>query len=307
MLRTAGDYRKYLDPQTLATVRGLDLRARLLVQGFLSGMHRSSRHGFSVEFAEHRKYCQGDDLRFLDWKVYGRTDKHYIKEHEQETNLRLLIAVDCSESMGYRSRWAALSKREYSTTVAAAIAYMALHQSDSVSVATFDTALRRITRPSNNPGHWKIVVEELEQAAGNGHTAFRSVLDALAEALAERHLVVLLSDCLGSATEILTGLKHLCHRRHEPIVIQVLDHAELTFPFERPVQFQGLEALGDVVADPRVIRERYLEHVGAFLRALRRGCHEQRVDHAVLNTSESLNAALSTYLAHRAARGRRWS
>src|SRR5215510_15081768 len=142
------NYRKYLDPAVLARIGVLDLRARRLVDGFIAGMHRSPSHGMSIEFAEHRKYSQGDDLRFLDWKVYGRTDKHYIKEYEQETNLKLLLAVDCSESMNYKSRSSIFSKREYATTVAAALAYLALHQADAVGLATFDTRLHRTGRAS---------------------------------------------------------------------------------------------------------------------------------------------------------------
>lgn len=307
MLRTAGEYRKYLDPRTLATVRGLDLRARLVVQGFMSGLHRSSLHGLSIEFAEHRKYCQGDDLRHLDWKVYGRTDKHYIREYEQDTNLRLMIAVDCSESMGYQSRDSAMSKRQYATTVAAALAYLALHQADAVAVATFDTLLRRTSRASTNPSQWKLVVEELESAAGNGRTSLGRVLDQLSESLRERHLVLLLSDFLAPAHELSVGLKHLRHCGHEAIVMQVLDHAELTFPFARPVRFMGLEGAGDLVTDPRRLREKYLERLGDFLGRIRHVCHGQETDYAVLDSSAPLSMALSTYLATRAARGRRWS
>jgi uncharacterized protein (DUF58 family) len=307
MLDTAKDYRKYLDPGVLAQVSGLGLRARLVVQGFIGGLHRSALHGYSIEFAEHRKYCQGDDLRFLDWKVFGRTDKHYIKEYEQETNLKLLVAVDCSESMNYQSTGSPLSKRQYAMTLAAALAYLALQQADAVAVATFDSALRHVSRASNNPAQWKLVVEELERSSANGRTSFRSVLDELAETLSGRHLVVLISDLLGPPAGIITGLKHLRHRRHEPIVLHVLDRAELTFPFTRPVRFRGLEGLGDLAAQPGTIRQRYLDELRAFLDALRRGCHAQQTDYAVLDTSAPLTAALSAYLSTRADRARRWS
>ncbi len=306
MAIAAQDYRRYLDPAVLARITGLDLRARLMVQGFISGLHRSPAHGFSVEFAEHRKYCQGDDLRFMDWKVFGRTDKHYIKEYEQESNLRLLLAVDCSESMTYKSVESPLSKREYAMSVAAALAYLAVQQSDAVGLAVFDTRLHYTGRPSNHPGRWKTVVTELAQTPSRGRTAFRAVLDELADTLHQRHLIILISDLLGPEEEILSGLKHLRHERHELVVFHVLDRAELTFPFSRPVQFMGLEDMEPLTAEPRVMRQHYLRQLHAFVDRLRGGCHEQQIDYEVFDTSASLGAALSSYLSARAASARRW-
>ena len=306
MVRITEDYRKYLDPVVLAKIRRLDLRARLLVQGFISGMHHSPLRGVSVEFAEYRKYCQGDDLRYLDWKVYGRTDKHYIKQYEQETNLELLIAVDCSESMNYKSDGSALSKREYATTAAAAIAYLALQQADAVARLTFDSEVRRMTRSSNNPSKWKLIVRELEGAERRGRSAFRPVFEEMAETLRRRNLVVILSDFLGDAKDILTGIKYLRHRGHEPIVLQILDHAELTFPFNQPTRFDGLEGFGPLLTEPRVMAQRYREEVETFIRTLRRGCHEQQADFEVLDTSAPLNIGLTTYLATRTKRSKHW-
>lgn len=304
MVRPSSDYRNYLDPAALARVRGLDLRARLVVQGFMSGMHHSPMRGIAVEFAEYRKYCQGDDLRTLDWKVFGRTDKHYIKQFEQETNLRLLLAVDCSESMGYRHANSPLSKREYATTAAAAIAYLALQQSDAVSLGIFDSKLRKLTRPSSHPGKWKLVVQELEMAGGAGKTALRAVFDEIAERLHERHLVIVLSDLFGDPEDVVRGVKHLRHRGHEPIILQVLDDAELTFPFDQPTEFDGLEGVGPVLTEPRLMRDRYLEEMKAFMRIMRRGCHSQEADYEVLNTSAKMSLVLSSYLAMRAKRSR---
>ncbi len=305
MVRSVENYRRYLDPAVLAEIRGLDLRARLLVQGFVSGMHHSSLRGVSVEFAEYRKYCQGDDLRYLDWKVYGRTDKHYVKQYEQETNLRLLLAVDCSESMSYRSADAPLSKRDYAATIATAIAYLALHQSDAVALAAFDSRVRVATRASNNPNTWKLVIQELEHSRAAGRSAFRLVLDELAESLRERHLIILLSDLLGDPEDILNGIRHLRHRRHEPIVFHVLDHAELTFPFTTPTRFEGLEGVAPILGDPQVIRDSYLSGVEAHVGRLRRGCRFQQADYALLDTSASPSRALSKFLATRARRTRR--
>lgn len=305
MIAQGEHLQKYLNPAVLAEIAGLDLRARLMVEGFVSGLHRSPLHGFSVEFAEYRKYAQGDDLRHLDWKVFGRTDKHYIKEYEQETNLRLLIAVDASESMNYKSSDSAWSKREFAITAAAGLSYLALQQADSVALATFDTRLRRHGRASNQSNQWKQIVAELEHRPGTGATAFRAVLDELAESLRERHLIIVLSDLLGEPNEIITGIKHLRHRRHEPIVLQILDHAELTFPFDGPVRFIGMEGVGPLATDPAALRERYLAEIHRHLDTIRRGCHAQQCDYQLLDTSAPLTTALSTYLANRAARVRR--
>jgi uncharacterized protein (DUF58 family) len=307
MFERQDDYRRYLDPAVLAQIGALDLRARLLVEGFISGMHRSPAHGFSVEFAEHREYTQGDDLRFLDWKVYGRTDKHYIKEYEQETNLRLLLAVDCSESMSYCSEESPMSKRDYATTIAAALSYLALQQADAVAVATFDEVVRRTSRASNNPAKWRGVVHELAQAPSSGKTSFRAVFNALAESLHQRHLIVILSDFFGPSGDITSGIQHLRHERHEPLVLQVLDHAELTFPFTRPLELVGLEATGRQVAEPRVVREHYLRAIEGFIGELRRACHEHRTDFEVLDTSAPVNTALAAYLSTRTARARRFA
>lgn len=306
MVRHKDDFRRYLDPVVLAKIRSLDLRARLLVQGFITGMHHSPLRGVSIEFAEYRKYCQGDDLRHLDWKAFGRTDKHYIKQYEQETNLNLLLAVDCSESMSYRSSSSALSKRDYATTVCAAMAYLALQQADAVALVTFDSKLRRTTRASNNPNKWKLVVQELESAQGTGKTAFRSIFDELAEMLSRRHLIIILSDLLGETTDVLNGIRYLRHRGHEPIVLHTLDRAELTFPFDQPVRFDGLEEMGPLLTEPRVMRERYLNELNEFIDTLRRGCHEQQADYELLDTSTPLNVALSAYLAMRSKRSKHW-
>ncbi len=306
MVRSSANYREYLDPTVLAKIPRLDLRARLLVQGFISGMHHSPLRGVSIEFAEYRKYCQGDDLKYVDWKVYGRTDKHYIKRYEQETNLQLLIAVDCSASMNYRSSAAAMSKRDYATTAAAAIAYLALQQSDAVALATFDDRLRKTTRASNNPNKWKLIVQELESEDRQGQTDLRPALDELAESLTRRHLVIILSDLLGDPKDTLNGIRHLRHRGHEPIVLHLLDPAELTFPFDRAVRFEGMEGTGTLLTDPRVMRRRYLHEINEFIQTLRRGCHRQQADYELLDTGTLLSAALTAYLATRSSRSRQW-
>lgn len=301
------DHRKYLDPKVLAKISGLQLRARLIVEGFVSGMHRSPYRGLSIEFADHRAYTQGDDLRHIDWKVFGRTDKYYVKQYEQETNLNLMLVVDCSESMGYRSSSAAMTKHEYATSAAAAIAYLALRQRDAVGLALFDDHLTHFVRPSNYAQHWKTLVDEMAGRTGPAKTSLGRVLHELGERLNRRKVIILISDLFDEADAILTGLKELRYRRHELIVWNLWDQAELTFPFKELTRFDGLEASGTLLTEPGALRARYLEVVEQFQNRLRKGCGQMHIDYAVFNTSSPLDAVLSGYLATRSARLRQRS
>jgi uncharacterized protein (DUF58 family) len=293
------DYRRYLDPRVLAKISGLELRARLLVEGHFSGMHRSPYCGASVEFADYRQYVQGDDLRHIDWKVYGRTDKYYIKQYEQETNLTCVFVVDCSESMRYRSDAAPMSKHEYATALAAALAYLALRQQDSVGLALFDQHVTEYIRPSNHPAHWKTLVHELDGATGPGKTSIRAVLDDVAERVARRTMIVLLSDLFDDAAEILHGLRHLRYRRNEALVLNVWDPAELTFPFAGPTRFEGLEEAGVLLTEPSLLRRRYLAETERFVAGLRRGCRDLQIDYEVFDTASPLDTSVSAFLATR--------
>ena len=301
------DYRKYLDPRVLAKISRLDLRARLVVEGFVAGMHRSPYRGLSVEFAEHRQYAQGDDLRHLDWKVLARSDKYYIKQYEEETNLSCVLAVDASESMDFASEAAAMSKYDYGIALAASLAWLALQQRDSVGVAVFDERIEAFSRPSNNPAGWKTLVEELSSSsparAGREPTTtrLRSVLDALAERLAKRSLIVLISDLFDEPDEILRGLQHLRYRKHELIVFALMDPAELEFPYTSATLFEGLERTGRLLTEPKRLRRRYLDEVAAHTEALRRRCRQMNIDFQVFDTSRPLDVALSAYLATRSA------
>ncbi|MGD2108181.1 MAG: DUF58 domain-containing protein [Phycisphaerae bacterium] len=308
------DYRRYLDPDVLAKISGLELRARLIVEGFFSGMHHSPTHGASVEFADHRAYAQGDDLRYIDWKLFGKTDKYYIKEFEQETNLDVMLVVDNSESMHYRGASGAkasdrvgMTKFEYATAVSAAISYLALQQQDSVGLSLFDERLTEFLKPSNSMLHWKTLVQELSGQAGRAKTSLERVLHELAERLGHRMLIMLISDLFDDCDEILRGLKHLRYRHHEIVVMNVWDAAELTFPFSGPMMFDGLESMGKLLVDPRSLRDRYLEEVERFRKRLRSGCGHMQIDYVVFNTTDALDIALSGYLATRSARLRQRS
>lgn len=305
-----GDYRKYLDPKVLAKISGLQLRARLIVEsafGGFAGIHHSPHRGLSVEFADHRVYSQGDDLRHIDWKVFGKTDKYYVKEYEQETDLGVVLVVDCSESMSFRSSDELLTKHEYSTAIAAAIAYLTLQQSDAVGVALFDERLTGFIRPSNNVQQWKTLVHELDGRTGPAKTSIGSVLSELGERLHRRVLIILISDLFDDPNSILTGLRLLRYQHHDVIVWNVWDPAELTLPFDELTFFDGMEASGRLLSDPRSLRARYIDEVAKFQNRLRAGCGHMLIDYTVFNTAGRLDAALSGYLATRSARLRRRS
>jgi uncharacterized protein (DUF58 family) len=301
---------KYLDPLALAKVRSLELQARLIVEGFLSGMHKSPYHGFSVEFAEHREYVAGDDLKHLDWKVYGRTGRFYLKQYEEETNLTLWLLVDASESMQYGSGPTGddgkpiIRKYDYACMAAAALAYLTLHQQDGVGLVTYDHSVRTFIRPSSQPSHLKQVVNLLNKGPGRERSALAPIFHDLAERITRRGIIVVLSDCFDELNDILAGLKHLRHKRHEVIVMQVLDRAELDFPFQEATLFRGLEQMPELLTDPRSLRDGYLEQVRTFIHDLQHGCLMQNIDYVQLHTDASLGIALSAYLAHRQARSR---
>lgn len=302
MPATTFSSRDYLDPQVLAGIGGLELRARMVVEGFFAGMHRSPHQGVSVEFADHRAYTQGDDLRHIDWKVYGRTDKYYVKRYRQESNLTLLLVVDCSESMAYRSPGAPWTKYDFASTAAGALAYLALRQQDSVGLALFDDQLREFVRPSNNVHYWVTLTAELQRRLGGGKTRTGAILHELADRLVHRTLIVVISDLLDDEEEIVRGLQHLRSHRHEPIIWNVLDHAELTFPLRDLTRFEGLESLGMVTADAGSLRDSYLREVAEFQARMRRACGRAQMDYNVFDTSQPLGAALASYLATRSTR-----
>ena len=292
-------YQKFLDPRTLASLHGLELRARTIVDGYVAGVHRSPYHGFSIEFAEHREYVSGDDLRYVDWKVFGKTDKFYLKQYEEETNLVSYLLLDTSESMRYRSDAAALSKLEYAQCAAAALAFLVLQQQDSIGLATFDRELRALVRASSSPSHLKQLLHVMQETVPERKTATGPIFHDLAERFKKRGVVIVFSDLFDDVASMLAGLKHFRHRRHEVIVFHVLDPAELDFPFKQMTMFQGLEGFADVLADPRALRQAYLQEFQAFTKAVRQGCRAQRIDYVEMRTDQPLDLVLNTYLARR--------
>jgi uncharacterized protein (DUF58 family) len=296
------DPHQYLDPLALAKVRGLELQARLVVEGYLSGMHKSPYHGFSVEFAQHREYVPGDDIKHVDWKVYGRTGRFFLKQYEEETNLVCWILLDISESMKYGS--GPVSKYDYACMAAASLAYLVQHQADSVGFVTFDNQVRKFLKPSSQPSQLKEMVHVMNQGGSREKTQMAPLFHDLAERINRRALVFVLSDMFDDVPALLMGFKHLRHKRHEVVLWHILDGAELTFPFQEATLFRGLEEYPDLLTDPRTLRKSYLEQIEQFVGELQHGCRNQNIDYVQLRTDAPLSVALSSYLAHRLTRSR---
>lgn len=298
------DYRKYLDPRTLARISSLDLRARLIVEGLMTGMHRSPYQGISVEFAQHRPYTPGDDIRHVDWKVLAKTDRIYLKQYLEETNLHLICIVDASESMAFGSvgdKGATWTKYDHATAIAASLSYMAIQQQDSVGLAIFDSDLKRFFKPSNSPGQWKIVTQELCVTPRLKKTNTGRILDQLAEKLNHRSLIVILSDFFDDLEGIKKGLRHLRYKKHEMMAFQILDPMEIEFPFEDVTLFKGLEGMGELLTEPQALREGYLDQLAQATEDLKKLCRGMHIDFTRMNTGESLDVSLSGFLATRAA------
>jgi uncharacterized protein (DUF58 family) len=294
------DPQRYLDPVALAKVRSLELQARLIVEGYLSGMHKSPYHGFSVEFAQHREYVPGDDIKHVDWKVYGRTGRFYLKQYEEETNLVCWLLLDVSESMRYGS--GPVSKYDYACMSGAAMAYLTLHQQDSIGFVTYDDQVRTFLRPSSQPSRLKEMVNLMNRGCGADKTSLEPIFHDLAERINRRSIIVVLSDLFDEPSEVLAGLKHLRYKRHEVVLFHVMDPAELEFPFQEATLFRGMEQMPELLTDPRGLRDGYLQQVSTYLTELKRGCRGQNIDYVQLRTDANLGVALSGYLAHRLAR-----
>ena len=297
-MATAARARQFLDPAVVARLGTLELKARTVVEGFLSGLHRSPFKGFSVEFAEYRQYMPGDDLSTIDWKVYARTDRHYVKKFEEETNLDCHILLDVSGSMNYGSR--GLTKHEYAQCLAASLGYLMNRQRDRVGLAAFDDAIRVMLPASARSGHLRSLLITLEQAKLGTLTNVSKPLHQLADTLNKRGMVVLISDLLDDPEQVVRGLKHFQFRGTEVVVFQVLDPDEIEFPFERTTRFEDLETADEVMAVPSMVREHYLKAIGALLERYKRELGSAGIDYHLLRTDQPLELALMAYLSTRA-------
>jgi len=289
-----------LDAQTLSRLQGVKLRARAVMEGVLSGLHKSPHQGQSVEFAEHKEYAPGDELRHLDWKAYGKFDKYYVKRYEHETNLRSVMVVDASASMGYQS--VALSKLDVAKTLAGALCYLLVRQQDAAGLAVMTEGHFRDIPPRASAGHLNVLLDALEGASPKGGTHLVSAADHLAEVLPRRSSVVVLSDFLDENQTALKRILALRQRKNDVAVFHVVDPAELTFPFEDPTLFLDMEGEGRIEVNPREIKESYLEEFGGFLAGVKSACAEADVDYELVRTDERLDDVLLRFLGKRGRR-----
>ncbi len=288
-----------LRPEELARISRLELRARQVVEGFVSGLHRSPGFGQSLEFLQHREYVPGDDIRRIDWKLWSRSDRYYLKQFEDDTNVRVTLLVDGSESMQFGT--GPLSKFEYARTVAAAISMLVLKQHDSVGVTVFDSAIRAQVPSSSRNTQLQAILAGLETQVAVGKTDIAAILKRTNETLSRRSIVILLSDLFCNREDLFRGLQALRQRRHDVLVLQILDDEELEFRYSGTLRFEGLENAGKLTCDPAALRAGYLKAINGFLDTVRRRCAGSNIDYQLIRTSENLDAALAHVLIRRLA------
>lgn len=289
---------RFLEPQALARVKNLSVVARGVVEGFITGLHSSPYKGFSVEFAEHREYSAGDDPRHLDYRMLARTDRLYIKQYEEETNMRVQILLDTSGSMGY-SYDGKLSKLDYGSYLTAMLSYLMTRQQDSVGLCTFDTEIRLDMPARSSPRHFSEMMHRLEAIKPSQETDVAETLHKLANRFKRRCLIVLISDLYDDPEEVMRALHHFRHRRHEVILFHVLDKAEIDFPFRDTIAFHDLETNERIQIDPAYVREAYVAQMEQFVENYRRTCAEANIDYVLTDTSVPYDFMLSKYIAKR--------
>lgn len=290
------DSKRYLRPEVTSRIRRLELKARRVVEGFLSGMHRSPYFGQSIEFLQHRQYTRGDEIRHIDWKVYARQDRLHIKQYEEETNLRLTLLVDRSASMAYGE--GELNKFDYSASVAACLGYLALRQKDATGLYTFDTAIRATVPAKSNQQQLARILSMLDSVGADGRTDLTSVAKQVAQGIPRRGLVLIISDLLG-VDNLMEGLRVLRQRGHDVALFHVLHDDEMDFQFNGATRFEGLETEEFLNCNPRALREGYLEALDEFLNSTRRACGRLSIEYMQVRTSEPLDAVLAKFLATR--------
>ncbi len=286
-----------LDPVAISRAESLGLNARFIVEGYMAGEHRSPYRGFAIEFAQHREYTQGDDVRHLDWKVLGRTDRYYIKQYEQETNYVANLLLDGSESMRYGS--GALTKFQYGKVIAACLAYLILHQRDATALGMFDTAVRDYAPRSDNLGTIHNLMARLAAFEPKEQTSIAAVLHEMARQIRRKGIVILISDFFDDEAKIMEGIQHLRFGGNEVVVFHLMDPWELEFPFTGQVEFEGLENIPKLQTRPAEIRKSYLREVEGFLARMRDGCERNNCHYTLVNTAQPWHEVLSAYLAFR--------
>jgi uncharacterized protein (DUF58 family) len=291
------DYRQFLQPETVSKLANLSLVARLVVEGFITGLHRSPYHGFSVEFAEHRQYMPGDDIRHVDWKVYAKTDRHYVKQFEEETNLKAYLLLDSSASMGFTSH--SITKQQYGTYLAAGLSYLMLKQRDSVGLVTFDQKVRKYLPPRSVNTYLPVILQELQKAKPRYKTNVSKTFHELAERMNRRGLVIIFSDLMDDPIKVMSGLKHFRHKKHEVIVFHILDPLERTFDFKQDGVFVDMETGEKLSTQPWHIRDDYKGLMDNFIDTYKKQCRENQIDYVLVDTKQDFDRALIQYLLKR--------
>ncbi len=294
------DYKRFLQPQAVAQLNNIELKARLVVEGFITGLHRSPYHGFSVEFAEHRQYRDGDSLKHVDWKVLARTDRFYVKQFEEETNLRSMIAVDASASMKFASK-GNISKFEYASYLAASLSYLLIKQRDAAGITLYDTKIRYYLPPNSRQSYLNLMLKALDSTVPANETGTAKALDVLAEKIKRRGLVIVISDLFDNIDSVMNALSHFRHKKHDVIVFQVLDPREIDFDFGKGATFIDMETGEKMITQPYQIQRSYMETMKNFLSEIRKNCRRQNIDYHLIDTSQPFDKALRAYLARRSA------
>ena len=289
---------KYLQPDVVAQLTTMELRARLVVEGFITGLHKSPYHGFSVEFTEHRQYMPGDEIKHVDWKAYAKTDRYYIKQFEEETNLKSYILLDASASMKYASR-GRLPKIEYASYTAAALAYLMVEQRDAVGLSVYDEVVRTSIPPRATQSNLRQLLKELETIVPSNKTGIAASLHQVAEQIKRRGLVIVLSDFFDDPVNVITAFKHFRHKGNEVIVMQILDPMECSFAFGSDAVFKDVESQEELMTQPWHIQKAYQDSMRQFLENYKRECRENAIDYLLLDTSTPFDKALMEYLTKR--------
>jgi uncharacterized protein (DUF58 family) len=315
------DYRKYLDPNVISKLSNIELKAKFVVEGFIAGLHKSPYHGFSVEFAEHRQYMPGDDLKYLDWKVLGRTDRYYIKQYEEETNLKSYLILDASRSMSFKSdenklnvlspfkkffkgkekltptgNTKSISKLEYATYLAASISVLMNFQKDAAGLVIYDEKVNTFIPPKATSQNLKLILNSLSHVEGAGKTNTASALNSIAERIKRRGLVIIFSDLFDDQQAVINSLKHFRYKKNEVIVFQILDALEMSFAIDSPTIFKDMETNKEMLSQPISVMQSYKEAVQKFLDNYKRACRMDNIDYVLLSTQTPFDTALLEYL-----------
>ncbi len=292
------EYKSYLQPEVVSRLSTMELRARLVVEGFITGLHKSPYHGFSVEFAEHRQYMPGDEIRRLDWKIYGKTDRYYIKEFEEETNLKSYLLIDASRSMDFKAE-GRVTKLEYASYLAAALSYLMMKQRDAVGLVLYDERVRKLIPPQSTKSWLQTILLELQMLRGANGTGTGRALHLVAEQIKRRGLVVIFSDLFDQPEEVLKALKHFRHKNNEVLLFHILDPRERNFRYGRDAIFRDMESGDELMTQPYQIQRAYQEAMAEFIARYKRECREQRIDYVLLDTGVPFDTALYEYLLKR--------